>query len=130
VAGVSDAETPATLRWAVRLLFVEAAALVVLTVFLVYLDVTARMTAVQAALSITGYVALMAAALFAVAVALARRRRWARAPAIVLHLLQIPIGMTMVSGGLPLFGVPAVALGVTVAALLLAPATREALGIR
>jgi hypothetical protein len=125
-----DGANPGTLKWAVRLLAVETVALAALTVFLVYLDITARVTAAQAALSVTGYGVLMTAGFLAVTVGLARRRRWARAPAIVLNLLQVPIGMSILSAGLFWIGAPAVAAGLATAALLLAPATREALGVR
>lgn len=122
--------TPAvTLRWAVRLILAEAVALAVLTLFLVYLDLTADWTAAQMALSITGYLALMTALFFAVGIALARGRRWARGPAIVLELLQVPIGYTMLTNGLPLVGGPLLVLGLTGAVLLLAPGTRRALGL-
>src|SRR4051812_1458713 len=47
--------TPATLRWAVRLLFLEGAGLAVLTLQSVYLDVTAEATTAEGALSFTGF---------------------------------------------------------------------------
>ena len=75
-------QAPATLRWAVRLLFVEGAGLALLTLLFVYFDVTAEWTAAEVALSSTGYLALMTALFLGVAVALHRRRRWARGPAL------------------------------------------------
>jgi hypothetical protein len=119
----------ATLRWAVRLLLVQAAGLAVVTLLLVYLDVTAKWTAAEMALSTTGYLALMTVAFGFVGISLARRRRWARGPAIVIELLQVPIGYTMLTNGLPVLGVPILVLGLVGAGLLLAPATRQALGL-
>jgi hypothetical protein len=121
--------SPTTLRWAVRLLLVQAAALAVLTLLLVYLGLAGDYTAARMALSLPGYVGLMTAALLGLGVALARHRRWARGPAIVLELLQVPIGFTMLSGGLPQVGAPLLISGLLGAGLLLAPATRQALGL-
>ena len=118
-----------TLQWAVRLLFLQAAGLAVVTALLVYLNLTAKATTMQMALSITGYVALMTAAFAFVGVSLSRRRRWARAPAIVIELLQVPIRYTMLTNGLPALGAPVLLLGLAGAVLLLAPATRRALGL-
>jgi hypothetical protein len=118
-----------TLQWAVRLLVLQAAALAVLTVILVYLNVTAQWTTAQMALSTTGYAALMTAAFWFVAISLGRRKRWARGPAIVIEMLQVPIGYTMLTNGLPLVGAPVLVLGLAGAVLLLAPATRRALGL-
>ena len=118
-----------TLQWAVRLLFLQAAGLAVVTALLVYLNLTAKWTTAQMALSTTGYVALMTAAFTFVAVSLARRKRWARGPAIVFELLQVPIGYTMLTNGLPQVGAPVLLLGLAGAVLLLAPATRRALGL-
>jgi hypothetical protein len=118
-----------TLAWAVRLLLLQATALAAVTVYLVYLNVTANWTTAEMALSTTGYVALMTVAFFFVGISLARRRRWARGPAIVIELLQIPIGYTMLTGGLPAVGAPVLVLGLAGAALLFAPTTRRDLGL-
>jgi hypothetical protein len=117
-----------TLQWAVRLLLVQATTLAAVTVFLVYLNLTADWTSAQMALSVTGYMALMTVAFFFVGVSLRQRKRWARGPAIVIELLQVPIGYTMLTSGLPAIGVPVLVTGLAGAALLLAPATRRALG--
>lgn len=121
---------PATLRWAVRLLFLEGAGLALLTLLFVYYDVTGEWTAAEIALSTTGYLALMTVLFLSVAVALHRRRRWARGPGIVAQMLQMPIGWTMLTHGQPLIGAPLFALGLAGAILLFAPSTRIALGIR
>lgn len=122
--------TPATLRWAVRLLLLEGAGLAALTLFFVYLDLTASWTAAKMALSSTGYLALMTVLFIAIGVALHRRRRWARGPGIVTQMLQMPIGWTMLTHGAPWLGGPLFALGLAGAILLFAPSTRIALGVR
>jgi hypothetical protein len=50
--------------------------------------------------------------------------------AIALELLLLPLGYSMITGGAPWIGVPAMVAGLACAALLVAPASREALGIR
>jgi hypothetical protein len=129
-AGTAPERTPATLRWAVRLLLLEGAGLAALTLLLVYLDVTSSWTAAQMALSLTGYLALMTMLFIGVGVALHRRRRWARGPGIVAQMLQMPIGWTMLNNGQPYIGIPLFLLGLLGAILLFAPSTRIALGVR
>lgn len=120
---------PATLRWAVWLLAVQAAALVVVLAFLIYEDVAATATSRRGALLVTLYAAIVALVLAGLAWALHRRQRWARGPAIVLQLLLLPIGYTMATGGAAWLGVPAILLGLAGSGALLAPATRAALGM-
>ncbi|WP_238016854.1 hypothetical protein KZZ52_05695 [Dactylosporangium sp. AC04546] len=127
---MNDEQTPATLRWAVRLLLLEGAGLAALTLLFVYWDVTADFAALEMALSSTGYVALMAAIFIGVGIALHHRKRWARGPGIVVQMLQMPIGWTMLTHGQPYVGVPLFALGLAGAILLFAPSTRVALGVR
>ena len=64
------------------------------------------------------------------AVTLARTRAWARGPSIALELLLVPIGYYMVAGGSAWLGVPTIIAALATTGLLLAPATRAALGIR
>jgi hypothetical protein len=59
---------------------------------------------------------------------LARRKSGARAPAIVLQLMLLPIGWYMIQGGMGWLGVPLMALGLGVTALLVNPPTNRALG--
>jgi hypothetical protein len=77
---------------------------------------------------VTVFSALLAAAFGGLAWALHGRRSWARGPAVVLQLLLIPIGYTMATSGLPVFGVPVLLIGLVCAGTLLAPASRAALG--
>jgi uncharacterized membrane protein YhaH (DUF805 family) len=114
---------------AVGLLAAQATVVALIVVFLVYKDFTAQAASLQDAIIVTGFAALIAALLAVLTVALARRRAWARGPAVVLELMLLPIGWYMVSGGLAWLGVPVFALGLLGAGLLIAPATREALGV-
>ena len=61
---------------------------------------------------------------------LVRLRSWARGPAIVLELLLAPLGYYMVIGGAAWLGIPAIVAGLACTGLLVAPASRQALGIR
>lgn len=120
----------ATLLWAVRLLLAETALLILLMIFLGYQDLTAHADTAHGALAVTAYTAVMAALLGVLGWSLHRRRAWARGPAIVLQLLLLPIGYTMVSGGLWWAGLAVMAVGFCGSATLLAPTTRAALGMK
>ncbi|MEU4568076.1 hypothetical protein [Micromonospora sp. NPDC023956] len=120
---------PTTLSWAVRLLRGEAVALGLVAVWLVYENLTAEAADLTLAVLVTVFAAGGALALWALGTALTRRRVGARAPAIVLQLMLLPIGWYMIQGGLGWLGVPLMALGVGVCALLLAPATTRAFGL-
>ncbi|MEO3778090.1 hypothetical protein ABGB16_14840 [Micromonospora sp. B11E3] len=119
---------PTTLAWAVRLLRAEAVALGLVAVWLVWADLTADTTDLPSALLVTAFAGGGAAALWALGGALGRRRAGARAPAIVLQLMLLPVGWYMIQGGLGWLGVPLMALGVGVSALLVSPQTTRALG--
>jgi hypothetical protein len=77
---------------------------------------------------VIGYFALYAVAFTALAIGLVRRRRWVRAPLIVLQLLLSVIGASLVAGGTPLPGLALVVIALCCAGLLLSSPTREALG--
>jgi hypothetical protein len=119
---------PVTLRWAVRLLRGEAVALGLVAAWLVWADLTATTTDLPSALLVTAFALAGVAALWALGTALARRRSGARAPAIVLQLMLLPIGWYMIQGGMGWLGVPLMALGLGVCALLVSPPTTRALG--
>jgi hypothetical protein len=125
----AGARTPATLRAAVGLLAAQAVVVTLIVVFLVYKDLTARVVSMRDAMIVTGFAALIAVLLAVLVGALVRRRAWARGPAVVLELMLLPIGWFMISGGLGWLGVPVFALGLLGAGLLVAPGTREALGV-
>lgn len=78
---------------------------------------------------LTAFAAGGSAALWGMAAALVRRKAAARAPAIVLHLLMLPIGYYMVQGGLAWSGIPLAALGLLVCTLLVSAPTTRALGL-
>ncbi|MGC4803554.1 hypothetical protein [Micromonospora sp. DT233] len=125
---IDSDRNPTPLRWAVGLLRGEAVALGLVAAWLVWADLTATVTDLPSALLVTGFAIAGAAGLWALGGLLGRRRAGGRAPAIALQLLLLPIGWYMIQGGLAWLGVPVIALGVTVPALLVTPATTRALG--
>ncbi|MEV6694244.1 hypothetical protein AB0M35_22495 [Micromonospora sp. NPDC051196] len=120
--------TPVTLRWAVRLLRVEAVAVGLIAAWLVVADLTASTTDLTSALLVTAFAIGAAVVLWALGSALVRCRAGARAPAIVLQLMLLPIGWFMIQGGMGWLGVPLIALGLGVTWLLVSPPTTRALG--
>ncbi|KIR63190.1 hypothetical protein AB0B88_11040 [Micromonospora haikouensis] len=126
---IDSDQDPTTLRWAVRLLRAEAVALGLVAAWLVWADLTATTTDLPSALLVTAFALGGAAALWALGGALGRRRAGARAPAIVLQLMLLPVGWYMIQGGLGWLGVPLMALGLGVSALLVSPPTTRALGL-
>ncbi|MEH0972683.1 hypothetical protein V6U77_16300 [Micromonospora sp. CPCC 205546] len=119
---------PVTLRWAVRLLRAEAVAVGLVAAWLLWADLTATTTDLTSALLVTAFAIGAAAALWALGGALTRRRAGVRAPAIVLELMLLPIGWFMIQGGMAWLGVPLMALGLGVTALLVSTPTTRALG--
>lgn len=124
-----SARPPGTLRRALWLLRGEAVALGALAAFLAFRGLTAASVDLVSVLFLIGFAAGGAAALWGLSVALDRRRAAARAPAIVLQLLLLPIGYYMVQGGLAWLGIPLAALGLLVCALLVSAPTTRALGL-
>lgn len=121
---------PATLTWAVRLLLTEAAALALLTGYLVVEDFTAEATDLGVALALTGFAALSAVGVAALARALWRRSAGARGPAVVVQLMLLLFGYYLSQAGLWWLGGPLLVLGLATGVLVLAPATTRALGLR
>jgi hypothetical protein len=124
-----EPHSPATLVWAVRLLFAEAAALVVLTGYLLVLDFTADTTSVVVAAALTGFAVLGVVAVVLVARALARRSAHARGPAIVVQLFLIASGGFLLQTGTAWVGALLMAVGVGVGLLCVVPPTTRALGL-
>ncbi|HEY0699361.1 MAG TPA: hypothetical protein VGD43_16300 [Micromonospora sp.] len=120
---------PGPLRWAVVILKGEAVALGLLAAVLIYKDLTATTTDLLSAIFVTVFAVGGAVLLWVLGSALDARRAGARAPAIVLQLLLVPIGYYMTQGDLGWLGVPLIALGVLVCALLVSPPTNRALGL-
>jgi hypothetical protein len=124
-----ELDSPATLVWAVRLLFAEAVALVVLATYLLVLVFTADATSIVVAVALTGFAVVAAVAVVLVARALARRSAHARGPAIVVQLFVIASGGFVLQTGTAWIGVLAMAFGVGVGLLCVVPPTTRALGL-
>jgi hypothetical protein len=124
-----ELDSPATLVWAVRLLFAEAVALAVLTAYLLILNFVGDAVSVAVAVSLTVFAALAAVAVIFVARALARRSSHARGPAIVVQLFVIASGGFLLQTGTAWIGVLLMLFGAGVGVLCVAPATTRALGL-
>jgi hypothetical protein len=132
---VSDQdEGPVTLRAAVLVLWIEAAALAVLTAFVVYKLVTDVPERPDLAVWLAAMIGLAAVGAYLFGRALVRRRAWARSPAIVLQLMALPVSFFMITGegalGTRIGGVLIALVALLGAGLLLAPASRQALTVR
>ena len=95
----SDSTIPPTLIWAVRLLFLEAAGLAVLTAYLVVRLLTAADVHIGVALALIVMAALAAVAVAFVGRSLSRRTPGARGPAIVVQLFVIASGGFLLQTG-------------------------------
>jgi hypothetical protein len=126
----AGAPIPATLRWAIILLGAQAVGWVGLVALLIYADIRSTSTSTAGATGLTLFVVLVAALFGLFVWALSGRRAWARGPAIVLELLLLPAGYSLLVSGLAIIGIPVLLLAGATVALLLAPATRAALGAR
>ena len=118
-----------TLRWAVRLLAVEAVALTGLGIYVAWAALAKSSTSKQGAGALLALIIIGVLIVGGLSRALSNLKTWARGPAIVLELLLLPIGYTMISAGLAYVGIPVMLVGLFGAGLLLAPATRTALGL-
>jgi hypothetical protein len=114
-----------TLRLAIVAVLVETALVVGYVAVLIYAD-----AGQPGGWRVIGYFALYAVAFIGLSWALIRRRRWVRAPLIVLQILLVATGLGLLQGGAVAVGVVLMALAVGCVVLLLAPATRGALGAR
>lgn len=122
-------EKSATLLWAVRLLFAEAAGLAVLTAFLIVLDLTGQAESVTLAIALTVSAAIGVVFVYLVARALARRMPGARGPAIVVQLMIIASGGFLLQTGPAWAGLLLMALGASVGLLIVLPSSTRALGL-
>jgi hypothetical protein len=125
----SVVDNPATLVWAVRLLYLQCAGLTGVTVWLVILTVTSTLDAVGVAVALIVLAALGAGSVLLVARALARRSVHARGPAIVVQLFVIAAGGFLVQVHPLWVGVVLLVLGVLVGVLVVVPPTTRALGV-
>lgn len=115
--------------WAVRLLYLQCAALAGLTIWLIVLDLTSAAVNVGQAVALTVFAALGVAAVFFVARALGRRTRGARGPAIVIQLFTIAAGGFLAQVDPVWLGVLLMAYGLLVGLLIVLPPSTRALGI-
>ncbi|MFI5889151.1 hypothetical protein ACIA5D_03420 [Actinoplanes sp. NPDC051513] len=122
-------DKPASLIWAVRLLYLETAGLAALTVWLVVLDITRNVPEIAVAIALTVLAALGAGGVFLVGRSLDRRSLHARGPAIVVQLFVIAAGGFLIQVHPVWLGVVLMALGVLVGVLIVLPSTTRALGV-
>ncbi|WP_285688033.1 hypothetical protein [Actinoplanes sp. NBRC 103695] len=118
-----------TLTWAVRLLYLQAAGLAVLTAYLVVRLLTTEDVHVGVAVALIVMAALGAAAIVLVARGLSRRARGARGPAIVVQLFVIASGGFLVQTSPAWAGWLLIAFGLLVGVLTMLPASTRALGV-
>ena len=110
-------------------MLVEAAALAVVTAYLIVQDVTATPVALGVAIGLTLFAALGALAVYALARALGRRAAAARGPALVVQLMLLPLGYYLLQAGQYWWGIPVGLTALSAAVLLLAPPTTRGLGL-
>ena len=119
-------EAPRAVRWAALVVAVEAAAIGVAAVVLLYLAVT-RSGELRNDLALAVTVGVLGAALAGCAVGLWRVAMWARGPVVALQILLGLMGVAALSqAGLPAFGIPALVLAALVLYLLATPEARLA----
>jgi hypothetical protein len=117
-------DAPRSLRWAAAVVGIEAAAVAVGALVLLYLTLTSTAASLSRALAEVVIVGGAAAVLGAAAVGLLRVAAWARGPVIALQLLLAALAYTTAfEAGRPLIGLPVLLL---VAAELYLLATPEA----
>jgi hypothetical protein len=122
-------DSPATLVWAVRLLYLQCAGLGALTVWLMVATGTSALDAVAVAVALIVMAALGAVSVFFVARALSRRAVHARGPAIVVQLFVIAAGGFLIQVHPLWLGVVLLCWGVLVGVLVVVPPTSRALGV-
>jgi hypothetical protein len=125
----SVVDKPATLLWAVRLLYLECAGLAGLTTYLLVLDLTSSHLQVGAAVGLTLLAALGAVSIFFVARGLGRLAAGARGPAVVVQLFVIAAGGFLIQVHPVWLGVVLMVLGVLTGLLIVLPPSTRALGV-
>ena len=119
-------DSPTTLVWAVRLLYLEMVGLVALTVVLIVEAVRSR-TSVAVSLAVLALIA--AVVVFFTARGLHQHHRGARGPAIAIQLFVIASGGFLIQVGPVWLGILMIALGAIIGVLLVVPPSTKALGI-
>ena len=125
----SVVDKPASLVWAVRLLYLECAGLVALTVWLIVVAATSDVSEVGLAVALVALPLVGAAGVFLVARALGRRGVHARGPAIVVQLFVIAAGGFLIQVHPVWLGIVLMVFGVLVGVLVVLPSTTRALGV-
>jgi hypothetical protein len=115
-------ERPTTLRIATAIVLFEAVAM---WAYIAYLALATSDDA--GGWRVTGFFGMFAVAFTFLSVGLWRRRKWTRAPLIVLQLLLSVVGFSMVNNDAPAIGAALVVVAVVCVGLLLVSPTREAL---
>jgi hypothetical protein len=119
-------DSPTTLVWAVRLLYLEMVGLVALTVALIVEAIRNR-TSAAVGLAVLGLIA--AVVVFFTARALSQHRRGGRGPAIVVQLFVIASGGFLIQVNPVWVGIIMIVLGAAVGVLVVVPPSTKALGI-
>jgi hypothetical protein len=120
-------EAPRTLRWAAVVVGIEAAALAVGALWLLYLVISSTAVSVAAAVGEVVFVGAGAAVLAAAARGLWRVASWARGPVVVLQLLLAALAYTTAfDAGRPAIGLPVLVLVAVELYLLATPESRLA----
>jgi hypothetical protein len=117
-----------TLRWAVRVISLHTLVMLLVFAITIWAASTSKGLSVESTIATPVFFGLLTVIFGGLAVALHQMRGWARGPAIVLEMLLIPLGWIMLSG-VAVIGIFVVITGFAGAVLLLAPSTREALGL-
>lgn len=125
----SVVDKPATLIWAIRLLYLECVGLAALTAYVVVLDLTSDDLQVGIAAALTVLAALAAVSVFFVARGLGRRAAGARGPAVVVQLFVIATGGFLIQVHPLWLGVVLMVLGVLTGLLIVLPPSTRALGV-
>jgi hypothetical protein len=128
-APVTGETNPATLLWAVRLLYLECAGLTALTAYLVVLDFTSSDLHVGMAVALTVFAALAAVSVFFLARGLSRRAKGTRGPSIVVQLFLIAAGGFLIQVDPVWLGAALMILGAVTGVLIVLPPSTRALGV-
>jgi hypothetical protein len=123
------ADSPTTLKWAVRLLYLECALLVLLTVFLIVQTFRSGAVSVPVVVGLIVMSLLATVAVYFIARGLGLRRRGYRGPAIVTQLFAIASGGFLLQTDPVWAGVLLILLGAGTGLLIVMPASTRALGI-
>jgi hypothetical protein len=126
----SSPGAPRTVRQAALLTGLEGVVLLGLAVNLVAQTVAGSVAQAGSALVLAALAAGVGLLLGALARGLVRLRAWARSPVVVLQVVSVPVGVTLLQAGRPVFGVPVLVLAAAVLSLLFTPAARLALDRR